>query len=314
MGRFLCPSCSSSFDQFQELKEHLNTSTNCFFAPCDVSEQKLLKERQLARHKVLHTNEKTFVCEVCNKAFAFKLDLKKHSRIHSKELQCQFDPCDKSFVERRDLKEHLEWHITGTFFHQCYLCSHSFKRRTRLKTHIQTVHEKLKQFACSVCHKEFSQKDDLKKYEEIHLKEAQGASLSCIVCNQTGFIQDALALHQYSHMRVESNTKSLNFSQLFTINKDLHVPNGVDNEEVIETVENQVTSTLKPESVLFSKPENDIDFESSKVETGDDSRGNIIIPHEDSSGAGNKSSLDSTNVVLNPELQDYLVESLGSRI
>ena len=315
MGRFLCPSCSSSFDQFQELKEHLNTSTSCFSVSCDVCGQKFLKEKQLARHKVLHTNEKPFVCEVCNKAFAFKWDLKKHSRVHSKELQFQCDRCDKSFVERRDLKEHLEWHITGRFSHQCHLCSRSFKRRTKLKTHIQTVHEKLKQFACSVCHKQFSRKHDLKKHEEIHSKEGQGASLSCIVCNQTGFTQDALVLHQYSHMRVESNTKSLNLSQLFKINKDLDVPNGVDNEEVIETVENQVTSSLKPESALFNKLENDIDFESSKVEIGgDDSQGNIIIPDEDLSGVGNKSSVDSTNVIINPELQNELVESLGSRI
>ena len=80
-------------------------------------------------------------------------------------------------------------------------------------------------------------------------------------------------------------------------------------------MENQVTSSLKPESALFNKSENDIDFESSKVEIGgDDSQGNIIISHEDSSGVENKSSVDTTNVIINPELQNELAENLGSRI
>ena len=80
-------------------------------------------------------------------------------------------------------------------------------------------------------------------------------------------------------------------------------------------MENQVTSSLKPESALFNKSENDIDFESSKVEIGgDDSQGNIIISHEDSPGVGNNSSVDTANVIINPELQNELVESLGSRI
>ena len=100
-----------------------------------------------------------------------------------------------------------------------------------------------------------------------------------------------------------------NLTQLFKINKDFDVPHGVDKEEVIETEANN-TNVLKPESALFNKPgEQEVDFDNTSVENKED--GTVVLPREP--GKEDASNND-TNVIINPELQSELAESLGSRI
>jgi len=116
--------------------------------------------------------------------------------------------------------------------------------------HIKSVHHKLKEFACLTCGKEFARKHDLKKHEELHSKENENGLLSCMICKQKGFSEESLAIHQYSHMRVESSPKTLNFDQLFQMNKNLGLTEQETEPEREVEVEVSI-NPLNPSSGLF---------------------------------------------------------------
>ena len=50
----------------------------------------------------------------------------------------------------------------------CEQCGKSLKSSTTLKNHIQAVHEKLRQFVCTICDKSFFDRGKLKFHQHKH--------------------------------------------------------------------------------------------------------------------------------------------------
>jgi len=66
----------------------------------------------LAKHKLIHSDERRYVCQLCSKGFKRQDHLNGHMITHrdKKPYECSFSDCDKSYSDMRSLKRHLENH------------------------------------------------------------------------------------------------------------------------------------------------------------------------------------------------------------
>ncbi|ESN91387.1 hypothetical protein HELRODRAFT_142196, partial [Helobdella robusta] len=62
----------------------------------------------LAKHKLIHSDDRKYCCPVCTKSFKRQDHLHGHMMTHStkKPYECQFTQCDKSYCDARSLRRH----------------------------------------------------------------------------------------------------------------------------------------------------------------------------------------------------------------
>jgi hypothetical protein len=73
----------------------------------------------LAKHRLIHSNERKYSCHLCDKSFKRQDHLNGHLLTHQdkKPFECKAPCCDKSYCDSRSLKRHVESQ------HQDYLAS-----------------------------------------------------------------------------------------------------------------------------------------------------------------------------------------------
>jgi len=73
----------------------------------------------LAKHRLIHSNERKYTCTLCDKSFKRQDHLNGHLLTHQdkKPFECKAPGCDKSYCDSRSLKRHVESQ------HQDYLAS-----------------------------------------------------------------------------------------------------------------------------------------------------------------------------------------------
>jgi uncharacterized Zn-finger protein len=64
----------------------------------------------LAKHKLIHSNERKYTCVLCDKAFKRQDHLNGHMLTHKdkKPFECKAPGCEKSYCDSRSLKRHVE--------------------------------------------------------------------------------------------------------------------------------------------------------------------------------------------------------------
>jgi uncharacterized Zn-finger protein len=64
----------------------------------------------LAKHRLIHSNERKYACHLCDKAFKRQDHLNGHLLTHQdkKPFECKAPNCDKSYCDSRSLKRHVE--------------------------------------------------------------------------------------------------------------------------------------------------------------------------------------------------------------
>jgi hypothetical protein len=64
----------------------------------------------LAKHRLIHSNDRKYNCHICEKAFKRQDHLNGHMLTHQdkKPFQCRAPNCDKSYCDSRSLKRHVE--------------------------------------------------------------------------------------------------------------------------------------------------------------------------------------------------------------
>ena len=91
------------------------------------------------------------VCDICGKALSSKQALAKHRMLHTDErpYKCDFPGCDAAFTQGVQLKNHKSSHLRKQGLvapddHQCERCGKYLATRSALNSHIMTVHDKVR--------------------------------------------------------------------------------------------------------------------------------------------------------------------------
>jgi KRAB domain-containing zinc finger protein len=104
---YTCRECDKVFLRRPLYTAHFVVAHTNNSLPCPYCEQKFPTNRELNRHKLLHTKEKQYLCNVCSKSFARKSGLTQHMWIHKEQKRFECVPCSKKFNQRVSWKTHM---------------------------------------------------------------------------------------------------------------------------------------------------------------------------------------------------------------
>ncbi|RXG62243.1 Zinc finger protein Xfin [Armadillidium vulgare] len=182
---------------YQDTKIHV-----CIY--CDYKSNKIsyLKKHMMFRH----TQEKPFSCDVCHKKFGSKQNLQVHTRIHTGEKPFKCSICFKEFNHISNLKIQeprtypsfegevetspdrpdeyggpivLNDPVQSSRLYQCPHCEYKSNVLINVKQHIKFKHTGERPFACLICFKRFTTKQNLQVHTRIHTGEKP---YRCSVC------------------------------------------------------------------------------------------------------------------------------------
>uniref|UniRef100_A0A8C5PXP9 C2H2-type domain-containing protein n=1 Tax=Leptobrachium leishanense TaxID=445787 RepID=A0A8C5PXP9_9ANUR len=148
----------------------------------------------LARHKMIHLEEKPFKCFECGIGFTVALYLARHNIIHKVETPFKCTYCGKGFVEASSFARHEMIH-TGEKPFQCNECGKCFNRASSLAQH-KMIHTGEKPFKCTECGKGFNRASYLATHKMIHTGEQP---FKCSECEKCFKHASALATHKMIH-------------------------------------------------------------------------------------------------------------------
>ena len=107
-------------------------------------------------------SESEFQCAECNKIFPTKRKLTGHFSSTHERVSCGF--CSKICGNKFSLNGHIKTvHESPKL--ECDFCDKKYGHKYRLSQHVRLVHLKEKQHKCSLCHRAFQLKKDLRKHE-----------------------------------------------------------------------------------------------------------------------------------------------------
>ena len=98
---------------------------------------------------------KNEICNICGKVVT---NIKKHSLMHNPEKKLQCDKCDYRTNHKEQLKRHYYTHSEDQSEgrkHKCSICHKTWFTKQDLKEHIM-VHAGIKPYKCNLCNSAFS--------------------------------------------------------------------------------------------------------------------------------------------------------------
>ncbi|EAT41764.1 AAEL006618-PA [Aedes aegypti] len=174
----LCCDCYQMFPDKAQLEKHHQDAHHPNREHVDQVHQVKLLENELRRKKSTH------VCSICNCNFESRRALKRHLSVKIKNFVC--DQCGLSVASAFQLRSHVQQvhsnvHIQKNF--NCNECPRSFVSEANLQRHKRRGHDKPSDNVCSICGKQFKNKETLWHHWRIHNKTE---SLECEPCKKAG--------------------------------------------------------------------------------------------------------------------------------
>jgi len=100
----VCPECGEKFFNLDTFRCHVNRHSDTRPFACEVCGQCYLTNRDLKRHRKVHTVP--YKCQLCDRSFSAKYILDDHLRKHAGEkMDCRF-LCGGSYLDRRNRDRH----------------------------------------------------------------------------------------------------------------------------------------------------------------------------------------------------------------
>ena len=218
--RIKCPDCTATFAREDNMKKHQFYKhldpNHCFV--CAICEKIFTHEQHVLRH-IRHEHEDSyqkFKCDICDAEFNEKGNLTSHMNKHAgtSKDRVKCPECPQTFSQNSDMKRHLlRMHVDPTLRYICYFCDRVFKHKKNMQSHINQVHEQNKSFQCSICNKEYTDKNSLKR----HTKSHTGQGYECWECPATFVRRRDLKRHekQGEHNYSELNCEFCNETFIF---------------------------------------------------------------------------------------------------
>jgi len=219
--------CGATFSAHQDLWDHklashgekkLNYSkTRVTCEVCDKS----FEHNYMKYHMLKHSSEKNVVCQECGKRFKRADSLKPHMDFHKGVKNWNCDECGLKFYSQPGLTNHKRFkHSSVDQSKICHLCSKVCHSNGYLTRHMEIhtgerkypcgqegcdkrfrsgqtrdfhvkVHKGIREYQCTMCAKQFTQKAQL----TVHVKRHQGIrEHECLTCGR-GFVEPAGARH-----------------------------------------------------------------------------------------------------------------------
>ena len=122
-----CPICQKRFTQKTHVTQHIatvhaNPSDRAKSHVCPQCGKCFVTRGVLAKHMMLHTNERPHQCSICDKAFVQKSHLTVHMNQHTGNRPFNCSECRKDFTTKQHLKDHLKLHNNSKPWLVCNQC------------------------------------------------------------------------------------------------------------------------------------------------------------------------------------------------
>ena len=194
-GRYPCQQCDATFQYPNLLYEHTKRIHEHIRFPCSECDKTFSDSKGRDLHQLrLHT-EPQLQCHECGNKYHLERELERHKKVHTKEIKgdliCEL--CDKEFKNFKSLWNHQSANC-GTKYRQkykktgstdsesftCDTCGKGFRTTGALEKHINIIHNGEKSFSCDTCGKSFTRASNLFSHRKIHegIKE-----FNCLYCN-----------------------------------------------------------------------------------------------------------------------------------
>ncbi len=173
---FPCFLCTETFTTKKSLNKHieLHKTEKGFACPqCD-HERYFCTKMSVARHiNTVHKKLKPFLCPTCGQSFARKTHLNSHFDTVHKNIKRISHPwtcalCGKHFACDRNMSRHMRSHTKEKPW-RCTVsqCEKHFFTKDSMEKHVNSVHKKLRDQACEICEKLFSDNYKRKRHMDV---------------------------------------------------------------------------------------------------------------------------------------------------
>ena len=183
---------------------------------CDHCDFATSSKSFMGRHRVKHTDEKSYICQECGKCYKTGCGLEGHMLWHKGVFPFKCELCNTRYLtmgrfklhqkithnastnrficsvcgKRCSTKQYLGIHMTkhtGEKNYKCrFSCGMTFRRAGSRCNH-ELIHKGIKRWKCHMCEKKFTKHDQLKYHIKRHLGQKDYV---CSYCN-LGFIEPA---------------------------------------------------------------------------------------------------------------------------
>ena len=212
--QFPCKICSSSFDQYANFKNHMNTHNTDVRYQCTIC-GKVYDWHGVRKHIRQHLLGKNHSCNLCGTRFRENEELKIHKIMVHNVIDQQYDCgiCGARSKNRTNLWTHMYDHMgvqyTLDFIRQvwkssdhfqmseCDTCFEAFETPYDLQQHILKVHVDDRKYQCTICDKKFDSDCNRKRHEQrYHTLEKPYA---CEICNERFALPYLVEKHMICH-------------------------------------------------------------------------------------------------------------------
>ncbi|TRZ03724.1 hypothetical protein DNTS_009730 [Danionella cerebrum] len=221
-----CPTCKHYFTSKSKLRVHMLRETGqkphqCHLCDYGAVERNSLKrhlssvhghqedesahtelfkcrdETYLAKHMLIHSNDKQHMCSVCGYVTKWKHYLSVHMRKHAGDLRYKCNQCSYRCHRMDQLNSHKVRHQKKSLI--CEVCAYSCKRNSELRSHMQLKHTSIGDdqppvYHCRFCSYTTKHRQALQSHE--NCKHTRTRTFSCALCNYTTFSNTGLFLHK----------------------------------------------------------------------------------------------------------------------